>query len=300
MDGISSRLESRECWGEAEEALSDLGMPGRLPAAAPWRGGESGFAGLVRTIETEIIPRLMLAHRGAFEPAVAPAGMGTHAPDADEVGELVRLVLAHEADVAAAYVETIRTQGASLEALYLDLLAPAARHLGELWVQDVCDFTAVTIGLSRLQRVARGLRPRFPDAAEQPERARQALLVAVPGEQHTFGLFMLGELFRRAGWGVWSEPIASSGELLEVVRREWFEIVGLSVSCETRLDGLASAILSVRRVSRNRAVGVMVGGRVFVDQPELVASVGADATATDGRQALNRAEELLGLLARRS
>ena len=35
----------------------------------------------------------------------------------------------------------------------------------------------------------------------------------------------------------------------------------------------------------------MVGGRVFTEHPELVASVGADATAIDGRQAPIQAEE---------
>jgi hypothetical protein len=41
----------------------------------------------------------------------------------------------------------------------------------------------------------------------------------------------------------------------------------------------------------------MVGGPAFNDHPELVALVGADATAVDGRQAALQAEALLAMRA---
>ena len=44
----------------------------------------------------------------------------------------------------------------------------------------------------------------------------------------------------------------------------------------------------------------MVGGPVFVAHPELAAYVGADGTATDGRQAVLQAESLLALLPERA
>jgi methanogenic corrinoid protein MtbC1 len=40
----------------------------------------------------------------------------------------------------------------------------------------------------------------------------------------------------------------------------------------------------------------MVGGPVFLAHPELVAMVGADATAADGRQAVQQAQRLLMLI----
>jgi hypothetical protein len=55
----------------------------------------------------------------------------------------------------------------------------------------------------------------------------------------------------------------------------------------------------MRRASRNPALGVLVGGRVFVERPELVALVGADATASDARQAALQAESLRRLMAGR-
>ena len=101
-------------------------------------------------------------------------------------------------------------------------------------------------------------------------------------------------------WEVWSEPAPSGAQLAEVVRAQWFAVVGLSVSCDAAVERLPGVIRSVRRASRNPGLGGMVGGRVFFDHPELAAQVGADATATDGRQAALQAETLLALLAGRA
>lgn len=298
MDGFTPQTKRWEVCGELDDVLVDRALRGAEPAAPAWGSGDLGLARLVQTIEGEIIPRLMLAHREA--PSARSRADAGLTPGPADVEELVRLVLAHDADVACAFVTALREQGVPDEALYLDLLAPAARRLGDLWSADLSDFAEVTVGLCRLQRVAHSLRGHLLQEDEPPAGGRRALLVAVPGEQHTFGLSLVAEFFRRAGWSVTSEPLRTAQDLLDLVRREWFSIVGLSVSGDTRMGGLASVILGVRRVSCNRAVGVMVGGRIFNERPDLVAQVGADATAPDGRQAVAQAQSLLDLLARRN
>ena len=87
--------------------------------------------------------------------------------------ELVRLLLAHDVGVASAYVETVRQRGASLEGIFLRLLAPAARELGLLWEEDECDFMQVTVGLCRLHHLLRELSPEFRGPA--PERLDGAM-----------------------------------------------------------------------------------------------------------------------------
>jgi len=125
------------------------------------------------------------------------------------------------------------------------------------------------------------------------------LLVPVPGEQHTFGLLMVAEFFRRSGWEVWSESLPGARELIGLAGQEWFTLIGLSVGCETHVDGLASTIHSIRKAARNRSLGVMVGGSVLCRQPELAVHVGADATGMDARQAALQAENLVNMLASR-
>jgi MerR family transcriptional regulator, light-induced transcriptional regulator len=57
------------------------------------------------------------------------------------------------------------------------------------------------------------------------------------------------------------------------------------------LGALREAPRAVRRPSRNDSIGVLVGGPAFYGRPELVAEVGADGTARDGREAAEIAEQ---------
>lgn len=257
-------------------------------------GGSQGGLALARTIETEIIPRLLLAHRTQATAQTSTAGRVRRA---HEVEQLTVLVLASDDGPALAYVDVLRARGASMESLCLDLLAPTAKHLGDLWVADIRTFADVTIGLCRLQQILHHLSIAFEHQVQPAESGRRILLAPAAGEQHTFGVLMLGEFFRRSGWDVWTQSAVNDAGLLDAVRSAWFDVVGVSVSCDARLDVVRKTLGSVRRVSRNPTIGVMVGGRVFVDEPGLVASVGADATAVDALDAVMQAEGLADLLA---
>jgi methanogenic corrinoid protein MtbC1 len=249
------------------------------------------MARLIRTIEGEIVPRLVLSRRET-KPIEAVRVRDPRSPDVADVAELVRLLLHHEVSVASAYVDTVRQRGATLEMICLDLLAPAARELGNRWEEDECDFMQVTVGLCRLHQLLRELSPEF--SVDESERTgnRRILLATCPGDQHTFGIALVAQFLRRAGWDVWHEFLASSAEILEVCSQHWFSVVGLSVATETRIDVLTETIRAIRRASRNRGVGILVGGPILIDKPELAALVGADATAVDSQQAVARAEQI--------
>ena len=199
----------------------------------------------------------------------------------------------HEVAVACAHASVLLDRGGGMETLLLEVLAPAARRLGDLWTRDACTFVDVTAGLGRLHEVLHAIDP-GGQAAAAPANGHRILLAACLGEQHTFGLAMVAELFRHAGWQVWQEHGAPSALLAQAVRRDWFDVGGLSASCEDRLNAVADTIRMIRRGSRNRAVRVLVGGYVFTCHPELAAWVGADAIAFDGRQAVRLADRLLG------
>ncbi len=251
---------------------------------------------LSRTIEQEIVPRLVLARSAASARPVEPPP-GSVPVQPGEADTLADLVIGHDPAPAHAFIEAVLARGTTLETLYLDLLAPAARRLGDMWSDDLCDFTQVTMGLWCLNQLLRETGNDPPDPLVRRENDRRILLVPVPGEQHTFGLAMVATMFRRSGWTVWSEPLASSNDLVGIVRSEWFTVIGFSLSCASRLEALATNIRRVRRASRNPAVGILVGGPVFIERPELVVMVGADATAVDGRQATLQAESLVALRA---
>jgi MerR family transcriptional regulator, light-induced transcriptional regulator len=280
----------------ADSGIASTGRSRRRPGGGPERAASGGSAGLTRTIEGEIIPRLVLAQRAAAS-VERIDGNGPLVLDLGHTQQLADLLVKQDASVAIAYVEAIRAQGTSLGSIYLDLLAPTARRLGELWHEDRCSFFEVTLGLCALHQLLRRLAPNTVRGTQDAKRERRILLIPAPGEQHTFGLIMVGEFFRRSGWEVWLETPETVGDLSRLVRGEWFAIVGMSVGCSTPLKGVAPAILSARRASCNRALGVMVGGSLVNARPELVSLMGADATAGDGQRAVQQAEGVIRLLA---
>ena len=295
MSGFSQEVVGWSCFEGGEDPVSDRGQITRTRAAPHCDGAGDRLAKLVRALEDEVIPRLVLARRGG--PAAPIPALGSRLPNAADVADFTQLILANDVAIAASYVDALRARGTALEAVFLELLAPCARRLGELWKADLCDFTQVTVGLWRLHQLLRELSPTFRDETEHQAPGRRVLLAPAPGEQHMFGICMVAEFFRRAGWDVLGEPPAGGGDLVEIVRSESFALVGLSVGGEVRLDGLAAVIREIRRASRNRSIRVMVGGQAFNARPELVALVGADATAADARQAPQQAKNLLTLLA---
>jgi MerR family transcriptional regulator, light-induced transcriptional regulator len=262
------------------------------------KSSASAMARLLQTIEGEIIPRLLLAHQGAAG-ARATEGRADAVAETEDVAEFARLVVQHDIAVATQYVQALLARGLSLERVYLDLLAPTARLLGEWWKEDLRDFTEVTSGLCRMHQLLHEFSSAFLSESQPMARGHRVLLTPMPGEQHTFGLIMVGEFFRRSGWDVWDMYPTSDADLLALVKSQSFAVIGISLSCGTRMSSLPQLIRAVRSASRNPAIGVMVGGTPFVGHPELVLSVGADCTATDGRQAPLEASKLIGLLENR-
>ena len=250
------------------------------------------LAHLARTIEADVIPRLVQAHRQGA-PGAAPDTVSLSTQSADEVTGFVALIVADDDSEVQAAVDARRRAGVSVETLYLDLFAPAARRLGEMWCDDTCDFSTVTVALGRLQRLLRELSPAFGTEVEHPANGRRAFFAQPVDEQHSFGLSMVAEFFRREGWDVFGVVGGAAEDPAVRVRREWADVVGLSVGSERRLDWLRRCIVEVRAASRNPGVVVMVGGPIFTLHPDWVASVGADATARDAKDAPRVASRLL-------
>jgi methanogenic corrinoid protein MtbC1 len=258
---------------------------------------------LLRAIEAQIIPRLVLTHPSS--PAATPATCQTAAesvrPSPAEIIEFTGIVLRGRPEEATAFMRGLQSRGVGTESLYLDLLAPAARHLGQLWETEASDFVEVTMALHRLQELAHSFSADLGGAEDMALPAGpRALCVVLPGEQHVFGAQLVGEFLRRARWDVWDAPGATERDIISLVEREWFTLVGVSISTSDQLEGLSGLVRRLRRASLNPDLRIMVGGLPFEDHPERAALVGADATARDGRDTVLKAKKLLELTRQRN
>ncbi len=268
---------------EGFEQLERLSEP--LRYVAPTHSRSVSLEDLAATIENIIVPRLLMNHE------TLSRDLAAFAVDENQVEQFARIAMKEDPDSARNYVQNLLDDGVTFERILLDLLAPAARVLGDMWVKDTCSFTDVTIGVSRMHRILRDFRG-VPDRFwSQAGAGHRALLLTVPGEQHTLGLRIVEEFLLREGWDVDSRPNISEDEIKELVRGENYDFVGMSLSGETFVDSMASVIAAVRSSSKNRHIHVMVGGVIFSEQPFLVAKCGADAYAQDASGAVQQANQ---------
>jgi methanogenic corrinoid protein MtbC1 len=247
---------------------------------------------LAKMVESEIIPRLMLAHQALQTPP--EASNDTRAVLGEETTDrFARMVVSKEPDSLIVYVGSLLRDGVSMESIFLELLVPAARRLGEYWDEDSASFGDVTIGLGRLQQVVRALGYNNPEEGELDRPTPTVLFAPAPGEQHTFGLFIVEDAFRRAGWRTWIETSPTRRDLADTAAAHWFDVFGVSASRDSTPESIADLVKMVRQSSRNPDLFVMIGGRLFIEHPELVNQIGADAFGADGGEALLIANEAL-------
>lgn len=269
---------------------ADAANAGRI--AGPQGAHAERIETLFRTIETEIIPRLMLLHRDPT-PGRPAEPEATLTVTESHVTEFTDLALQGDAG-AGAYLEGLMLRGVPLEDIYLNLLAPAARRLGDLWNADLCEFTDVTVALGRMQALLRGLSADMKLPRHAGGNGRRVLFVPAPGEQHTFGLAMVCDFFRAGGWDVWTEGSSPTDALLAQVQERWFDVVGFSLGHDRGIAPTAALIREIRKASHNRAIKVLVGGPLLLDRPQIATLVDADGMASDAAQAMLVAEEMVG------
>ncbi len=262
-------LIARLCRGESPADL--LGLAGQStdkPHASLVVVGDRlvlDRAILSELISTVIIPQLVAAApiEAARPPPLSAA--------------LALLLIAVDASSAFLFVESTLDRYLSLGSLAIDLLEPTARALGDLWQSDDCSELDVTVGLMRLQAIAREFGLKTPRL--RAWRPPAVLVVPPPGEAHMLGAALDAEMLWQAGWSPRVDFPSSNSSLDGLVANSWIDALDLSLSSsfrrDHRLQQMSETIRSARLASLNPKLVVVVSGRVFSD-----ASMASEAAAT--------------------
>jgi MerR family transcriptional regulator, light-induced transcriptional regulator len=238
---------------------------------------ETHLQDFAAVIENVIVPRLLMTHTKAQAEPVEKRSLGL----GGAVADFIKCTMADSPDRAVEYVRELLDDGVPFQNILLDLMAPAARELGERWVHDQMSFVEVTLGVSRMHRILREFDGVPANMWSQAGSGRHALLLPTPGENHTFGLRLVQEFLLRESWSVANHPVKTLEDLEDVVSSNHFDVVGVSLSGDTLIETFVSAISRIRSKSRNRHVKIIVGGQIFAERPELIESCGADAFGAD-------------------
>jgi len=160
---------------------------------------------LLKAVEGELIPRLMMSHLVDVPESVLGKDevhrfSESHWTGAASIENFAQLSADGDAHEMRDLVDDLLEGGVKIETVYILLLAPAANHLGDRWLNDTLSFIDVHLGLLRLHQLITDLE--FVGPVPDSLDGRSILIASAPGDQHTFSATMVADIFKRAGWEV--------------------------------------------------------------------------------------------------
>jgi methanogenic corrinoid protein MtbC1 len=175
--------------------------------------------------------------------------------------------------------------GSDLRVLYLDVVQPAMREIGRLWQENVLsvaeEHLATAITQAAMGRV-------FERVFEWRDNRTPTLIAACASdERHQMGLRMLCDLLEMDGWDTVylgaSVPVES---LVDLARKQNPDAIAISATIAPHVPRVRDAIAAIRAADLPRQPVIAVGGRAFLQDPQLAIRIGADVTATDAGEAV--------------
>jgi cobalamin-dependent methionine synthase I len=117
-----------------------------------------------------------------------------------DVDGFTRALVSRDVDAARAAVAELRAAGSDVSGIYVGLLAPALKRVGELWASGEVSVAEEHVASSLVEQLMASL---YADAFVAPRRSRDRVLVAAPqGERHVIGLRMVADLLEGRGFDV--------------------------------------------------------------------------------------------------
>jgi methanogenic corrinoid protein MtbC1 len=197
-----------------------------------------------------------------------PSPDGDRAPD-----ELVALIERSDRLGALRLVQRLLGNGATIEQLLVDVLAPVQVEVGTRWEHgrwSVSEEHAATAVVADLLGWVTSLLP------ERPPWRGELVLACVEGEHHELPARMAGEMLRRQGWDVrLLGASVPADDLAAYLRSSSPAAVGLSCSTGLNLRGARRSI----EAARDAGVFVLAGGAGFGSEGRHAVELGAHAWA---------------------
>lgn len=211
-----------------------------------------------------------------------------YTPAAQELEEFCFALISDDDQAATRMINSLRADGVRPEEIYLKQLANAARMLGELWDNDRVTFSQVTIGSGRMFAIMRSMRHLFEPVFAPQDKT--AIFASVPGENHTLGVRMAADIFRKEGWEIALKVGMDHDQLVAEIAQAPAGIVGLSISGRHSIEALSRLVVALH-ISCPHAM-IVVSGQNINDVRPVLSLMGLDDVAST----LDEARDQFGTL----
>lgn len=208
----------------------------------------------------------------------------------DQIELYMKSLFARDTRGAMRLIRAFIAQGIPIDDVYIDILAECMRRAGVLWHTGRITVDTEHYCTSVTQTSMSQMYDRIFDS----ERCDKTVLVACPGaELHEMGARMLADIFENGGWdSIYLGAAVPEDYLLASIRENRPDVVALSVTMPQFLIDCQQLVGAIREEFPDIVIGV--GGGAFDSTHEIWRRWPVDFHTKDARDALKRANELVG------
>lgn len=176
------------------------------------------------------------------------------------------------------------TDQQTLQALYLQIIQPAMYEIGMLWEE-----AKISVAQEHLASavVARIMATIGSNISTTEKTKGKAIVTSAINEFHEIGAWMISDVLDQDGWRVrYLGANTPNQDLLQMVDEFYPDLLAISVTMPFSVTAVKNVITAIKENPLHKDLKVMVGGRVFNDNPELLEFVGAHGFAANTDEAL--------------
>ncbi len=213
--------------------------------------------------------------------------------DEEEVDQLTNLLLDTEEGSFELAITVLKTHGAPIDYIVLDLIPAIARKLGKQWEDDSLSFADVSIGVNRLERVIHKLDYLFQANQLDRQQNKAIFITGFPGSQHSLGTLIFANFLIYSGWQVHRPNQVNIDSIVYGVSSKDLQAIAISVSTSEQLEELPSLIDLLRQKSKNPNIAVLIGGPLYNKLPEAFDHIQAEVKAFSPEESVQKLEQHL-------
>ena len=216
--------------------------------------------------------------------------------DEEEINQLTNLLLDTEEGSFELAITVLKTHGASIDYIVLELIPAIARQLGKQWEDDSLSFADVSIGVSKLERVIYKLDYLFQANQRDRQQNKAIFITGFPGSQHTLGNLIFGNFLTFSGWQVHRPNQANIDSIVYGVSSKILQAIAISVATNEQLEQLPNLIDLLRKKSQNPKIIVLIGGPLYNKAPGAFDPIQAEIKAFSPEESVEKLEQHLSQL----
>ena len=205
--------------------------------------------------------------------------------------KVYRSVLAGDQELTSAHVQSALDANIDANVILQEGLIGAMREVGRLFEQNEYFVPEMLVAARAMKSGVAVLKPVM--VRENLKPTGKAALGTVKGDLHDIGKNLVGIMLEGAGFEIYDMGTdVSPEEILEVIRTEKVDLIGLSALLTTTMGMMETTVQVITEAGLKEQVKIMVGGapvtKAYADK------IGADGFAPDASQATRLALDLVG------